>query len=323
MDNSISSSEKKTKKLSVIRLLGTIVSSGMLVYLMAREWQDILTAVRQLELSTLVAISLLTIFSRVCILLRWHILLRSAGAAISINQSARLFLAGLFSSNFLPTTIGGDLVRFAGLVRFKITPTISAGSLVMDRLVGMAGMVSLLPVGLVQFFSVPLPNVHTDSLPNSELEAVSIVGILGYIREKTRKVLDSVWHSVGLWTSHPSSFLFSFIFTCVHMLCLIMTLWILFSSLHDPVAYWVIGGLWSMSYFFTLLPFSINGLGLQELSLTFLFVNYAGAELNNVVVVALAIRVLQTLVSLPGAFCLPGLIQPNKKETNGQERNGF
>lgn len=323
MENPNSSDINKTQKPSVIRWLGTIASLGLLIYLIAREWQATLNAVKHLDFYTLIGVILLTILSRICIWMRWHVLLQSGGAIIRPSESAKLFLAGLFSSNFLPTTIGGDLVRFAGLIRLKVPPAISAGSLVLDRLVGMAGMASLLPIGLVQFFSKPLPYMQSETLPDYKANVVSFVWLLSQIREYTRKAFDSIQQAIRLWSGQPLSLFISFLFTWAHMLLLILTLMTLFSHLDTPVHFWLVGGLWSISYFFTLLPVSINGFGLQELSMTFLFVNYAGVELNNVVVVAVAIRVLQTLISLPGAFFLPGLLKAKDMKNDEQESNGI
>ena len=55
--------------------------------------------------------------SRLAVAGRWHVLMHSAGTGITPRQSIRLTFAMLFASNFLPTTIGGDVVRYAGAVR--------------------------------------------------------------------------------------------------------------------------------------------------------------------------------------------------------------
>ncbi len=81
--------------------------------------------------------------------MRWHVLMSSAGTGITIRQSMRLTFAMLFASNFLPTTIGGDVVRLAGAIRLGFDQAISVASLVVDRLIGMAGMA----MGLI--FAIP------------------------------------------------------------------------------------------------------------------------------------------------------------------------
>ncbi len=309
---------KLPRKVPLLRWLGTLLSGGLLAWLMAREWTSILAAVKQLEWYYLLAVFLLTCLSRVNVWLRWHILLRSGGVPIPAGQSLRLVLAGLFASNFLPTTIGGDVVRFAGAVRLKYSAAVCAASLVVDRLVGMAGMATVLPVGLVRFFSLPLPSLPQSRAPGAGLAAFSLGGLPKRLLDKTKKALASIWDAVRLWVGHPRGLLLAYLATWGHMLCIFATVWLLFNHLGDSISFWMVAGLWSMSYFFTLLPVSINGLGLQELSLTFLYVNYGGAALENAAVVALLMRVLQILVSLPGALFVPGLIQPQEKSTSEQ-----
>ncbi len=74
-------------------------------------------------------------------------------AKISFRQSLRITFAGLFASNFLPTTIGGDVVRLAGAIQYELDAATSTASLVVDRLVGMAGMAMMVPFSLPSLMS--------------------------------------------------------------------------------------------------------------------------------------------------------------------------
>jgi hypothetical protein len=71
------------------------------------------------------------------------------------------------------------------------------------------------------------------------------------------------------------------------------------------MSFWSIGGLWSIVYFVTLLPFSINGLGIQEVTLTFFFSNIGGISLESGLTLAILIRTLMMLASLPGIAFIP------------------
>ena len=66
-------------------------------------------------------------------------LLRSAGTGISTRLSTQITFAGLFAANFLPTTIGGGVVRLTWTIRLGYDQAVCVASLVADRLVGMAG----------------------------------------------------------------------------------------------------------------------------------------------------------------------------------------
>jgi hypothetical protein len=71
---------------------------------------------------------------------------------------------------------------------------------------------------------------------------------------------------------------------------------------------WKVIGLFSLAYFVSLVPISINGYGVQELTITFLLSSVAGVSVPVSATVAVLHRMLMMLVSLPGAFTLPGVM---------------
>lgn len=72
--------------------------------------------------------------------------------------------------------------------------------------------------------------------------------------------------------------------------------------------FWLVAGLWSAVYFITLLPVSINGLGLQEISLALIFTRAGGISAPNALTLAVLARTLIMLASLPGAAFVPGIM---------------
>ena len=79
--------------------------------------------------------------------IKWRLLVNLAGAGLSFLQAARCYFAGLFSTLFLPSLIGGDVVRAGLAVRLgRNKAGALLGSLV-DRLLDMAALVSIAAVG--------------------------------------------------------------------------------------------------------------------------------------------------------------------------------
>ena len=302
-------------KISCIRILGTLLALSLLIFLILQHgWQALIDSLAQISWPYFLGAFLLVLASRLATVGRWHVLLRSADVPITLRQSLRLVFAGLFSANFLPTTVGGDLVRFAGGVRLRLDAAVLAASLIMDRLVGMAGMATVLPLGLVRFFSLPLAAWPSTALLSQMALPLSLGKAARWGLRKVSRLWQSAYQAVRLWLSRPRQLFTAYLFTWGHMLTTFLTVWLIFQGLGQPISFPLAAGLWSMGYFITLLPISVNGLGVQEVALTYLFTNYGGVSLHNVLAMALLMRALPILASLPGAAFVPALLQPESGE---------
>ena len=235
--------------------------------------------------------------------MRWHVLMYSAGTGITLHQSMRLTFAMLFASNFLPTTIGGDVIRLAGAIRLGFDQAISVASLIVDRLIGMTGMAMALIFTIPGFFQF--------SKDSSILHQMAIPWISSLANKITR-FLQELTQAGKVWLRKPRSLFSALAFTWVHMLCTFATVWLLLSGMGEDISFWMVMGLWSATYFVTLLPISINGLGVQELAMTYFYVTIGGISASSGLTLALMMRVLQMIASLPGALFIPDIIAGRK-----------
>ncbi|HEX9017789.1 MAG TPA: lysylphosphatidylglycerol synthase transmembrane domain-containing protein [Anaerolineaceae bacterium] len=300
----------RERKISLWRVLGTVLSLGLLVYLIyAQGWNEFASVLRRVPLSAVVFAFVLLICSRVCVTLRWYTLLRSAKVEISFWQCFRLMFMGNFSSNFLPSTVGGDLVRLAGAIYLKVDAGVSAASLVLDRLVGMAGMSSLAPFGLVMVFH-PLGAVVSPRFAAGIFPALLRLPGARWLYQRLEKFVRNLLQSALYWLRHPTSLLLALLCTYGHMLFTFLMTDVLLSAMHQSVSLWRIGALWSLSYFVSLVPVSINGLGLQELSISYLYSHFGGVTPEAGLALAVMTRLLFLLASLPGVFFLPDILRP-------------
>lgn len=237
--------------------------------------------------------------SRLAVAGRWHVLMHSAGTGITPRQSLRLTFAMLFSSNFLPTTIGGDVVRLAGAIRLGFDQAVSLASLVVDRLIGMTGMAMALPFGIPGYIQ------YINSAPAAGALAIPW---LKPLTQKINRFLHELGQALALWLRKPRSLLAALGFTWVHMLCTFACVWLLLAGMGEHISFWLIMGLWSATYFVTLLPISINGMGVQELAMTYFYVAIGGISAANGLTLALLMRLIQMVASLPGALFIPDIM---------------
>lgn len=278
----------------LLQLAGTILAIGLLILLLRDEnWKEILNTFGKIKLTNLLWVALLFLIGRIAVVGRWHILLRTGGIDIRFKDSMALTFTSLFSSNFLPTTVGGDVVRFAGVMQMGFDRAVCLASIAADRLIGMLGMGMVAPIGLIYSWGV--------------LQLKSSFSFLVFL-QKPISFLKRTLSVFGIWLKKPLSLLGSLACAWVNMLCLFSSIYILIAGFGNHVSFGMIAGLWSLTYFITLMPISINGYGVQELAFTFLMSHVAGLSPAVSLSVVVLVRAYQVLSSLPGAFFLPTIL---------------
>ena len=300
----------------LIRLFGSLFAIVLLVYLLSQQgWGEIAAAIRGIPVWRLGLAMLFMLISRLAVSGRWYVLLRSGGIRISLLNALRITFAGLFATNFLPTTIGGDVIRLAGALQLKLDAAVSAASLIVDRLVGMAGMAMVLPFGVPEFIDAQA--LRSIAIPEPPMLAgFSVAPVRKWIGmgwQKGLKVFRRLSAALVLWIRQPRALVVALAFTWVHMLCLFSVIAIVLQGMGEHLPFLLIGGLYSIVYFVTLLPFSINGYGIQEVSMTFIFSTVGGASVQSGLTAALLFRTMMMLASTPGVLFVPGLLPGAKK----------
>jgi uncharacterized membrane protein YbhN (UPF0104 family) len=308
-------SKKKVTGGTILRTFGSLLSVGLLVYLIARQgWREILESFTRIPSYVLVIAIGLMVVSRLAVSLRWYSLVHSVNADFSYLESLRLTLSGFFAANFLPTTIGGDVVRAAGVLRQSEHRMDAVTSIAADRLIGLLGMAMLVPFGLVEtwdWFRGRAGGVARQGI------LASISG-LGFLRsEFVQRFIDRLkraFYSLAAWLRRPRALLIALGFTWVHQIALFTNVWLFLRGMNDPLSWWLIASLWSLSYFITLMPFSIGGLGIRELSITFIYQEIGGISVESALTLAVILRGLDILASIPGAFFLPTILATLRNE---------
>jgi uncharacterized membrane protein YbhN (UPF0104 family) len=280
----------------LLRLLGTLVATLLIVLLIQQEgWDKIIEAVKRITPASFFLALVSLLISRVFVIARWHVLLQSGGVKIPLSRTVELTLMGLFANNFLPTTVGGDVARLAGIMQMGFDRAICLASIAADRLIGMAGMLFTLPFGLVPTWQ------SLGQVPSYSIALLaSLQRPIGFARRTLR--------TFSVWFHQPKALLTSLACTWGNMLFIFGAVYFLIEGLGSHVDFWLVAGLWSLSYFITLIPISINGYGLQELSLTYLFLHIGGLSTATSLSMAVLIRIVFMLASLPGALFLPSIL---------------
>jgi len=79
--------------------------------------------------------------------LKWRLMVNLAGARITHAQAARCYFAGLFSTLFLPSIVGGDVVRLGLAMRFARNRLGALLGSLLDRMLDVAALASVAGLG--------------------------------------------------------------------------------------------------------------------------------------------------------------------------------
>src|SRR5271156_5867453 len=100
---------------------------------------------------------------------KWRMVVNAAGAELDFATSAQCYLGGLFGTLFLPSIVGGDVIRLAvGLRRSPRPAAVLAGN-VLDRFLDVAAQSGLALLGLIL-----LPGSMPENLQHTARKALFV-----------------------------------------------------------------------------------------------------------------------------------------------------
>src|SRR4029077_3114790 len=92
---------------------------------------------------------------------RWWLLVDAQELDVPFKQLNASMLVALFFNNFLPSNIGGDVVRIADTAKIARSKTLAATVVLVDRIMGMMGLILVAATGATLVASAnahaPLP----------------------------------------------------------------------------------------------------------------------------------------------------------------------
>jgi glycosyltransferase involved in cell wall biosynthesis/uncharacterized membrane protein YbhN (UPF0104 family) len=311
---------EKNKYKRIFKLLGTLISLSLFIYLInLQDWDIVLDLLDQLSVVNLLFVFLLYLGGMLTNGLRWFILLVISKIEVPIKEVFKITFVGSFVSNFLPSTIGGDGARFVSMLRFTTRKKVCLSSIIIDRLLNVFIMFLIMPFAIFTF--IPEINQLFYKLVNDE--KVSRLGKtqfsqLNFLGSIIFKIKSQIWDAVSIievyWKS-PRYLLTAFLLSIVALLFSFLGTFILAISIDIDVKMWDVIQIASVVYVFTLIPISFNGLGIRELVMTTLYVSL-GSSIAEATMLALITRLLMILVSSVGVIWLPEQMSIIDKITN-------
>lgn len=296
------------------RLLLTVkvlLSIGLLAYLFSSV--EITTLSRMLQQARFLPLLGAFVVMLLGILLsvyKWQVLLRVDGIDPGIGELFNYYLVGIYFNNFLPTSMGGDAMRGYLVARSNGQRMAALTSILAERFTGVLGLLVIALIGIVL----------SPSLLSAEwviwVSVVLLLGLAipllvfkGYFQKVTCALLPArlagytqhFWSrfqaystdSQVVWTVIWTSLIFQILTILVYSVAsLAIGIEIPFRNLMAVVPLVTLA---------TLLPLSLNGLGIREGGFV-LLLSVFGYSSESALLLSLSVYVLTLILSLIGAL---------------------
>lgn len=201
---------------------------------------------------------------------------------------------GYFWGNFLPSTVGGDVVRGFRLHRAGISIPAAAGALILDRLANLSAVALVLVAGALSFGSRPVrANPPVAAAAAATLIVIGIGGGLWLVRRnvRTRALVGRLTEPLRTVGRSPGRLAGVAVMSLLSLSAGILAQWLIACALHLGIGLDHLATIICLVMIIVLLPVSLNGLGLQEVSFVVLL-TAAGAPADLALSFSLLARAL-------------------------------
>jgi len=294
-------------KEKLLNLLKVCFSLALLALLLRQiGWQQTLETLGKARFSYLAAALALYLVGIVVRAYRWQILLNALGMDTPLARLTVLYFVGTFFSSFLPTGIGGDVVRVYELSRQSKRPIESVGTVLLDRVTGLLMLFLIALMALAFSYQLIAPNVSAAilllclgswaglglMLRRDWLERWGLLRIMAKIKQ-IRELYESIT-ACGL-KAIGGALAISLVFNVL----LIAVNYLIALSLRVEIPLWYFLLFIPLISFLLILPISLSGLGVREGGYVYLFAQ-AGVSAPLALTMSLLFYVLNVASGLIG-----------------------
>ena len=248
---------------------------------------------------------------------RWGLLLDAQGVHLRPRALTESFLVATFFNNFLPSNIGGDVVRIADTARPARSRTLAASVVLVDRGIGLLGLVllaamaatiatysgaargpvpsSALWAGFAAAMAISLPAVMAPQVVERLLRPLRVLH-----PEWVGSRLQQLTNVFMRFRAAPGALAGCFVGALVVQALLVAFYAAVAHSIRVPVSPWHMAVVVPISFLVQMLPISVNGFGVREATFSFYFTRL-GLPIEAALVVSLVGAGLVMVFSLSGA----------------------
>lgn len=272
-----------------------LVSAVLLAWILSRaSLPDIFEAIRATDVVLLLAAYALDGVGGLISIARWRVLLGTQSAVPSVAFLLKSYLVAVFFNNLLPSTVGGDASRAYDCYRQVGGQAVS--SVLVDRLLGLLALVLFALVG-VSFATRLTDHVPTLApwLGGGAAALLAVVGLIFFGRSGPRmrgllarlparlvRAITLVWNAFRSYRGQWRTLLKAFALSLLLQANVVVYFILIARALHIDAPALSFFLIVPLATFVTMLPVSINGIGLRENALAAMLAWYGVAAADAV-----------------------------------------
>jgi glycosyltransferase 2 family protein len=232
--------------------------------------------------------------------LRWQLLSRPLGFQKSVRECIAFYFIAMFFNLFLPTSVGGDVVRAWYLDGGSGRKTSAFVTVVVDRLSGLMVLLSLACIGVILSPIQLQPWILSGVWGGAGAVAAGLALAPWWLARANRfEKIRQMTEPMLTYLRRPLLMLLATALSLIIQAGNVALVWLVGLAIHAPVPasyYWIMV---PMVTLLTMLPVSLNGMGVREGG-TILFLAPLGVSHATALSLALLWFAVFTVVSLLG-----------------------
>ncbi|OEF95937.1 lysylphosphatidylglycerol synthase transmembrane domain-containing protein [Desulfuribacillus alkaliarsenatis] len=277
-------SNKSKQRLSIaFRIL---VSTGILAFLFWRiEWREVPQHIQGADYRYIIAALLATKLAIFISAYKWHILSKST-SNVTFVESLRWYYIGFFFSNFLPGSISGDVPR-AYYASKKIGMTNAIASITVERVFAGIALVITAVIGFVVISGAGEYAHHVWLLAGIFAVLYLLLFnnyIIGLLTRRLGKSVRDFYKTVETYKTRKYLLTKLLLASLAFQVCFVWITDLLFRALGIEVNFLYQLGFVAVISAMTMIPISMNGLGVREGTYAYFFATVGIAESISITV---------------------------------------
>lgn len=300
----------------VLLLIKVSISLGLLIYLFWKiDLPQFGRTLHIIQILPFLAAGILYIGCQYLSSYRWQVLLRVHDIYVPVPRLFSFYLVGMFFNNFLPSSVGGDVVKGYDLYRHSGRGKEAITTVLLERYTGLVALIIIgLAALLIGYKYLPDPVI---AVLLSGIAAGFICGTLIVISRYTRRVslrttrrlnvprlgraIHKLYKPFERYKTHKGKFLYSILVSFAIQILNIVVYILLADALNIsvPAGYFFL--FFPIVTIISMFPVSINGLGIREGLMVYLF-SKIDVSMNQALSLSLSWFFIVTCISLLGGL---------------------